>query len=196
MKHQRIALPQEPQDVIWDVRLKASISLYGRDRGTAERWGKSRLVEVGSREGHAVDEHANPFMGYYRRQLLSDSPYRHRRGEENEVRHEAGLRFQGAWERLGRRPRVIARLTGAPSGGGWHDGGGVSWAPWAEAYLAMRPWGACVQAVVCFDESAKGWFQRSSRLRRPGHEGMMVLRLGLERLVSWYAAVDKSGRRY
>ena len=204
MTSMRMAKPMEPSDVVYDDRLKASISLYGRDRGTPERWRKSVLVEVGSKRStgrHAVDAEGVPFDAYHVRRILSDSPYAERRGIENEARYDAGIRFLGDWERGCRRPKLIARLDGCvPTvGRGWISVSGASdgWARWAEAYLAMDRWASCVQSVVCFDEPAKDWALRQpGRLAHPGRVGMMALRLGLERLVRWYAAIDKTGRRY
>ena len=46
----------EPVDIVWDERLQAEISLYGRDRGTRERRRKGNVIEVGWRSGrHAAD---------------------------------------------------------------------------------------------------------------------------------------------
>jgi len=198
----RMGVPEEPGDVVYDERLRASISLYGRDRGTIERWRKSKLVEVGdvrSTGRHAFDAEGVPFERYHSRGLLSEVNGA-KRGEENEARYEAGLRFLGDWERGCRRPRLIADLAGCVAIGKGRftraRGEGGEWGPWSEAYLAMDRWASCVQAVVCFDEPARLWADRHHhRLPHPGRVGMMALRLGLERLVRFYAVVDRLGRR-
>lgn len=191
----------DPSDVVYDDRLKASISLYGKDRGTRERHRHGEVIERGvgrAAAKHAFDAGGCPLQVYYRRRLLSDSPFEHQRGEENERRHDAALRFLAAWERGGRRPRIVAHLDASVTiSGRWHrDGGGDSWLAWSEAFLAMDRWASCVQSVVCFDELARDWAARKHRrMPRPHQVGMMALRLGLARLVDWYAAVDRSGRR-
>ena len=45
----------DPVDVVWDERLQADVSLYGRDRGTAERRRKGSVIEVGWRGGRHAE---------------------------------------------------------------------------------------------------------------------------------------------
>ena len=199
MRMVRKKRPSEPGDVVWDERLKARISLYGRDRGTSERWGHGLVVEVGSERGggrHAVDVGSHPFDRYHAGRLLGEVNSL-RRDEENEGRWEAGKRFLGDWERGCRRPRVIADLGGCVGIGGGRKTGGFEgdWGRWMEAYLAMDPWSSVVQDVVCFDLAARDWaLRKHGRIAHPGRVGMMALRLGLGRLVRWYGVVDR-GRR-
>ena len=149
----------DPVDVVWDERLQADVSLHGRDRGTAERRRKGSVIEVGWRGGrHAEDVHASPLAYYGSRGLLSDSPYRGKRGEENTVRGLAAIRFLRDWERGGRRPRVTGRYDGMPVGRpGVRYVGEELWRAWAAAYGSMDRWADCVQSVICFDEWAGDW---------------------------------------
>jgi len=152
----RVEVGGDPEDVVWDERLGAEISLYGRDRGTRERRRRGEVIEVGWRGvRHAEVVHASPLAYYRSRRLLSDSPYAEKRSEENVIRGIGAVRFLRDWERGGRRPRVTGRYDGMPVGRpGVRYVGGSDWRPWAAAYEAMGRWGDVVQSVVCFDEWA------------------------------------------
>ena len=195
----RVEVGGDPEDVVWDERLGAEISLYGRDRGTRERRRRGEVIEVGWRGvRHAEDVHASPLAYYGSRGLLSDSPYKHKHGEENTIRGLAAVRLLRDWERGGRRPRVTGRYDGMPVGrpGVAADGVWADWGPWAAAYEALGWWGDCVQSVVCFDEWAGDWARRRyPRMAGRSRIGMACLRLGLSLLVDWYEGVDR-GRRY
>ena len=196
----RVEVGGDPEDVVWDERLGAEISLYGRDRGTRERRRRGEVIEVGWRGvRHAEDVHASPLAYYRSRRLLSDSPYAEKRSEENVMRVMAAVRFLRDWERGGRRPRVTGRYDGMPIGRpGIVYWGFEEWRAWSEAYEAMGRWGDVVQSVVCFDEWAGDWARR----RYPGMSGssrigLMCLRLGLSLLVGHYDRTDggRSGLR-
>jgi len=189
----RVEVGGDPEDVVWDERLGAEISLYGRDRGTRERRRRGEVIEVGWRGvRHAEDVHASPLAYYRSRRLLSDSPYAEKRSEENVIRGIGAVRFLRDWERGGRRPRVTGRYDGMPIGRPgvvyWRF---EEWRAWSEAYEAMGRWGDVVQSVVCFDEWAGDWARR----RYPGMSGssrigLMCLRLGLSLLVGHYDRTD------
>ena len=201
MRDDTVGVPLDPTDVVWDVRLGQEISLYGRDRGTPERWAKSAgMGIVRAKRGDvglmAVDREGSVFARYHSRCELAEVGSA-RRGEENEQRYGAGLRFLDDWERSARRPRTTSRLDGCVTtvGRGWMAIEG-DWRLWADGYLAMDRWAGCVQDVVCFDVSATDWARaRASRMPDWRRVGMMALRLGLVRLVRFYAAVDRGGWR-
>jgi len=196
----RGANPYDPTDLVPDGKdPNVIISDAGLDRGTVELLRHLDLELEGTRNTRFDPARAKPHLRNRAETPLDEYRNRHLLAPEDEQLNRAywraGRRLRSDWTTARLSPRLTQVLSQTVGNGSRrHAETDTALDAVDRLAQALRPLPvmprACVVAVACCDQSATAW--ATIRRSPPVDSAMVVLRIGLEWLWSWYRQVDRN----